>query len=72
MEKPLSLLDRYELVEAGCRLKRKLGRENPGVFVYTGCHTTLPQRLCVHSAVEIDIPEQWAGFPVEAYLTTVE
>ena len=62
--KPLTILERFEGMEAGRRLRRKLGRENPGIFIYGGITLERPPSITVYATKHIEVPEVWAGYNV--------
>ena len=62
------VLKLHEAMEAGCRLRRKLSKEDPSLHVYYGgCkHQGLAVTLTVYvNRVPDNGPVSWAGFPVE-------
>lgn len=60
--------DRFDISEAGSRLRKKLIRENPGVEIHHGCTIEPPLCVTIHSDCMISVPAVWAGFPVRLYI----
>lgn len=62
----MNTLERYMAMEAGLRLRRKLGRENPGISTYGGFFISKEGAvLTVYSSKPLkEVPKEWAGYKV--------
>lgn len=60
--------DRFDISGAGHRLRKKLIRENPEAEIHHGCTVEPPLCITIHSDREIEVPAEWAGFPVKFYI----
>jgi hypothetical protein len=55
----MCVLDRHDAGNASWKLRRKLGRANPGVFIWGGISISEPHKLLVRCSEEIDVPSEF-------------